>query len=151
MKMLLGLVLLLVTSMVACSPLTPDETPETPRELLSVEWRGGLCQYGGCTTVLEVSSDGSYRLVEGDGRETSGSLAADLVGPLSEEIEAADFDAARAQDFAEICPTAYDGQEVIYTFHARAGDERLSTCEYVIEWDVAPFPQALAVLEAAGR
>ncbi len=33
---------------------------------------GGLCPYGGCSTILELASDGSYRLAEGDGTEATG-------------------------------------------------------------------------------
>ena len=143
---LYGLVLLVV-ALAACS----DEEPTPAVPLVSIEWRGGLCPYGGCSTTLNVGSDGAYRFSEGDGTESTGFTDAALSSELSDAIARADFDAVRVRGFTETCPTAYDGQEITYTFHGPAGDETMSTCEYVLEWTQPPFPQLLAILELLER
>ena len=143
MRAVLYVLALLVLALAACSD--EESTPAVP--MVSVEWRGGLCPYGGCSTILELASDGSYRLTEGDGTEATGFADPSLSSALSDAITRADFDAARVRGFTETCPTAYDGQEIIYTFHGPAGDETMSTCEYVLEWTQSPFPELLAILE----
>lgn len=150
MKALLSVVML-IPSIVACAAESPTATSTPDRPLLAVEWRGGLCPYGGCTTTLEVTTDGAYRLVEGSGVEEAGTVASTLVDALSDAVATANFDAVRVHGSTEVCPTAYDGQEIVYTFHASTGDERMSTCEDVIEFDLDPLPQTLAIIEAVGR
>ena len=140
-------VVVLLVAMAACSE--EESVPAEP--LVTVEWRGGLCQYGGCSTVFEVTTDGAYRIVQGDGSEATGTTDEVLSTALSDAIARADFDAVRILGSTEICPTAYDGQEVIYTFHAPGGDERMSTCEHVLEWNLRPFPELLAILNPLMR
>ena len=149
MKPQLWILMLIVTTVALAACSHEQSTPTGP--LLSVVWRGGLCQYGACSTTFELSGDGGYRLTEGDGAETFGVIESTLVDALPHATSAADFEAVRVRGSTEICPTAYDGQEIIYVFHRSGGDERMSTCEYVLEWELPPFPQALAILDAVGR
>ena len=145
MKALLCILALQLAALAACSE--QESAPAAP--LVTVEWRGGLCPYGGCSTTFELTADGAYRFSQGDGTEATG--VTDGAKALSDAIARADFDAVSIRGSTEICPTAYDGQEVIYTFHAPGGDERMSTCEHVIEWDLPPFPRLLAILDTLER
>jgi hypothetical protein len=98
---------------------------------------------------LRVSVADGYRLTEGDGAETSGVMA--LVDALSPATRSADFESVCVRRFTETCPSAYDGQEIIYAFHRSGGDERMSTCEYVPERALQPFPQVPEILDAVER
>ena len=146
MKAPLRILAFVVVSAALAACAQEQTAPSGP--LLTVIWRGGLCSYGACAATFELSADGAYSLAEGDGTETSGAIDSALVDGLSDAVERADFGAVRVRSFTETCPTAYDGQEIIYTFRHHGGDERMSTCKYVLEWDLPQFPQLLAILDA---
>lgn len=58
--------------------------------------------------------------------------AADLA-QLRQLIDTTDYSAIRSQPYTGVCPTAYDGQEVIYTFTTSGGRETLRSCEVAID------------------
>jgi hypothetical protein len=128
---------------IGCS--SDGDDPATP--LATVEWRGGLCLYGECTTTLELDSRGDYVITQGDGVTIAESVDRTLVAQLAAAVLDADFDALRVSDYTDTCPTAFDGQEVRYTFHSRAGDERLSTCEHVLALELSPLRELLAIVD----
>ena len=96
-------------------------------------------------------SDGAYRVVDGDKSRRAGVVDGRLAERLAVEMERADYDEVRLFGFTETCPTAYDGEEIVYTFHLEARDEVIPTCEFVIEWDQEPFVMTLELLEQVDR
>ena len=137
--------------------ITPDITRTPPPAsiergpVLTVRYRGGLCPHGLCQTTVYVSDDGSYLVADGDGSQRDGTVSNDAIEALSIAIARANFDALRSERFTDVCPTAYDGQEVIYTFLERGNDETLSSCEWVIDDRAELFARAAAVLAEIGR
>jgi hypothetical protein len=113
--------------------------------LVTLETRGGECPAGAC---------GQTTVIERDGRvHTTAPVAADLgtvpapaLEALRIEVDQADFAAIAARPFTGECPTAYDGQETIYTFGTAAGPVRLASCEVAIDEDDPLFVAALAAI-----
>lgn len=103
---------------------------------------GGLCATGECSTTKTINRDGTV-LVDGRFRKK---LNGDEVARLKNLIESADFAAVRSQKFTGICPTAYDGSEVIYTFYTRGGQETISSCEVVVDQTHPLFSQIRLIL-----
>ena len=52
---------------------------------------------------------------------------------LIAEIERANFPLIESRPFTGQCPTAFDGQETIYTFHLPTGDEQIATCTVAVD------------------
>ena len=63
-------------------------------------------------------------------------------------LAVADFEAIRSHPFRGECPTAFDGQEVIYTFATPSGPERISSCEVEIEPEDPLFAAVNGILGA---
>lgn len=137
----------------ACSPPAtqiemknmPEETV-TPRPwyapgdiLLGVVWQGGLCPYGMCGMEVIFYQDGSFDVSNSSGEGWEGMIEAAVLVDLRREIESTDFDVIRSKRFTDMCPTAYDGAELIYTFYAPGGIQVISSCEYVIDGDLELF------------
>lgn len=112
---------------------TIPEPDANLRPLLSVVYEGGFCVYGGCRTEVTLYADGGYHAedVGGEVRDTYID-AADLEAVVN-ALNSADFEAMRSKPFTDTCPIAYDGNEIIYTFHTSEGTETLSSCEYVLD------------------
>ena len=55
----------------------------------------------------------------------------------------ADFGALRKPAFSGQCPTAYDGQELVFEFTTATGTERVASCESALDYR-APLFRALA-------
>ncbi len=62
-------------------------------------------------------------------------------------IKLTDFAVLRAHPFTGECPTAFDGQEIVYTFAAPSGTERIASCEVDID---EGLPLFVAVATALG-
>ena len=121
--------LLLFTLLTAGCALVPSP-PSGP--LVTVEAHGGRCLQGECRTLVAIEADGLVHQIE--------PVEAEIHRATDEAIEAyraalavTDFDAIRARPFTGECPTAFDGQELIYTFATPAGPERISSCEVDID------------------
>ena len=120
--------LLLFTLLTAGCALSPP--PSGP--LVTVEAHGGRCLQGECRTLVAIEADGLVHQIE--------PLEAEIHRATDEAIDAygaalavTNFDAIRARPFTGECPTAFDGQELIYTFATPAGPERISSCEVDID------------------
>lgn len=141
------LLLALAFALAACVPATlaPTSTPEPttpPTPLLTMVVTGGLCEYGLCYQEMQVDTAGAFTLRRGDEVVRQGYFDAGQLAALKAALPKADFVALRAIPFTEMCPTAYDGSQVIYTFHTAHGPEILDSCAVVLD------PQHL-LLEAA--
>ena len=126
----------------------PLPTPE-PFPLLSIETKGGECPSGLCTRLVNVEGDGRlHEVIPKD--QVIGRAPPALVDALQVEIERANYRLILSQPFTGTCPTAYDGQQLIYTFHVSTGDRTVDTCKVAIDPNHPLFVAVSAVLRAAG-
>jgi hypothetical protein len=113
----------------------PSSAPSAPVEripILIVETHGGECPDGPCGTRIDIGSDGSvHRVLPTE--EALGTIPKAELDALTAEIERANFALIESRPFTGECPTAYDGQETIYTFHLPTGNERIATCAVAID------------------
>ena len=117
--------------------------------VMQVRYTGGMCPYGACETLLTVNRDGSFSRTSGKGPAQTGVLDTAKVAALSTEIARADFARIKSVPFTGTCPTAYDGQELIYTFHTASGPEEIASCKVQVDADSALFKAVQAVLDNA--
>lgn len=61
-------------------------------------------------------------------------------------MERADFRTIKSRQFVGDCPTSFDGQETIYTFHLSTGEEVIDTCSVEIRPDDPLFSAVEAAL-----
>jgi hypothetical protein len=142
-----SLLLALVTAIAAsCSPsATPSPSPSTTDSpppaavstpfafpLVTVETRGGECPEGSCGRLLNIEADGRLHEVIPQDRVV-GTVPPEVIESLRTEVEQADYGAIQSRAFTGECPTAFDGQEVIYTFHVTTGDREIASCEVAID------------------
>ncbi len=118
--------------------------------LVTVEYRGGECPEGMCETVMVIERDGRVHRTVPDEFETH-RVDADAIRVLEAAIGAADFGAIRARPFTGECPVNFDGQEVVYTFAAPSGEQRIASCEVEIDPGHPLFLAVDAVLGAASN
>jgi len=112
----------------------PSTVASTPFAfpLVSVETRGGECPEGSCNRLLNIEADGRIHQVIPRDRIV-GSVPPEVIDALRTEVEAADYLAIRSHPFTGECPTAVDGQEIVYTFHVTTGDREIASCEIEID------------------
>lgn len=109
---------------------TPSSVAIGP--LLTVETRGGECPTGPCGSLITIGSDGSvYQVLPT--AEDLGTIPHAELDALTAEIERANFALIESRPFVGQCPTAFDGQETIYTFHLPTSDEEIATCKVAID------------------
>ncbi|HSL34911.1 MAG TPA: hypothetical protein VK871_14760 [Candidatus Limnocylindrales bacterium] len=113
--------------------------------LVTVETRGGECPAGACGQTTVIERDGRVHLIAPAAAEL-GTVDPTLLEALRVEIEQADFAAIAGRPFTGECPTAYDGQETIFTFETSTGSHRLASCEVAIDLDATLFRAALAAI-----
>lgn len=120
--------------------------PPTPAPLLvTVEARGGECPDGMCSTTYDLYRDG--RVVRSDGAVDQ--VDEGTVARLAQLIDGADWDAILARPFTGECPTAYDGQELVYTFRAARGAVMVASCAIQVDPGQEPFETLGLVLFGA--
>lgn len=98
----------------------------TNEPLVSIIRHGGLCPDGECTSETFIYKDGS--IVEDS--KIIKQLPAQQVKQLENRFITTNFNMIRTFPFTETCPTAYDGQESIYTFYLPDRQETFASCEY---------------------
>lgn len=79
-----------------------------PLYLVKADYSGGMCPNGPCSSSRVI-----YKSNNSD---------------LQELINQTDFNEIRKVKFTELCPTAYDGSKVLYTFYTSHGIEQIDTC-----------------------
>ena len=99
--------------------------------LLKVENKGGRCSYGACYSQIFINNNGSYLYNEGNGNELKGTFSKNEIDELGKLIKEANFNFIKSKKFTGLCPTAYDGSELIYTFYPQS--EIISSCEFEID------------------
>lgn len=120
-----------------------------PIAIVSIETRGGECPDGACGRLVAIDDDGSLDEVIPTDR-VLGTVPAPLLDALRIEIEQANYPLLQSRPFTGECPTAFDGQETIYTFHATTGDEVFASCKVAIDPNHPLFLAVAAALAAAG-
>jgi hypothetical protein len=136
---------LLATS-AACSPDAIASLLPTAGPLVTVSTRGGECPDGPCGTTVTLHRDGRVREATLPPGEPAGTVPAPQVAAVEAAIRATDFAAIRARPFTGECPTAFDGQEVVFEFTTPAGLERISTCEAEVDLGLPVFVAVGAAL-----
>lgn len=132
------------------TPTIPPPRSQEPFPLLSVETVGGECPAGACHRLINVEADGTLRLVIPETRAV-GTVPKPLLDALQVEMDQANFALIESKPFTGTCPTAVDGQEVIYTFHLARGDEEIRSCKVAIDENHPLFRAVSAVLAGEGR
>jgi hypothetical protein len=115
----------------SAAPRTPPATAAGP--LLTVETRGGLCAAGPCGTTVTLERDGRVHVAAKPPNDL-GTVAPAALAALDAAIRAADFTPIRSHPFTGQCPTAVDGQEIVFEFGAPSGVERIATCETAVDF-----------------
>jgi len=133
---------------------TIAETSKLERSemLLKMSFDGGLVpdsnnKSGGRVGHSEfiVTQGGAYSLTGDVTSRKSGSVPKSELDELAKLIEAADFDALKLKKFTGVCPAAYDGTEVTYSFYMRKGVEVLASCKVAIDVEAPLFAKALEI------
>jgi hypothetical protein len=114
--------------------------------LVTVTTRGGECMAGPCGSTVVIERDGTVHQAAKPPNDL-GTLPPDLLTALDAAIKTADFATIRAVPFKGECPTAYDGQELVFEFGAPSGVERIASCEIAIDYG---SPLFVAVSTAVG-
>jgi hypothetical protein len=127
---------------------TPAPTPQ-PIAVVSIETRGGECASGSCNRLVNIDGDGTlHEVIPKDA--VLGTVPKELLDALRLQVEQADYRSLRSKPLTGVCPTAVDGQETIYTFHATAGDQQLASCKVAIDPKHPLFQALAAAIAAAG-
>jgi hypothetical protein len=123
----LGLVLFLSA---ACNPtaVTPATGP-----LMTVQMRGGVCPAGACDQTITLERNGRVHSAAKPPNDL-GVVPAQAMATLTAAIQATDYAALRSHPFTDVCPIAFDGQELIFEFAAGTGTQRIASCEVAIDW-----------------
>lgn len=102
-----------------------------PQILLKVTYAGGVCPNGKtCLTEKAISPTGMYYRDEVQQYQLNRSDTSQLAKLINQQ----DFSRLRARPFTGTCPTKTGGQEVTYAFYTSKGLEKLSTCEFEIDF-----------------
>jgi hypothetical protein len=125
-------------------PGAPSAAPAADGVLVVYETRGGECPDGPCGDRIEVYADGTVKYKDGP----LGQLSPELLGRLTQAIDATDWDAVLAVPFEGECPVNFDGQEQIYTFSVGGEAITVASCTISIDPAAEPFSTVQEVLFA---
>ena len=124
--------------------------PSAAGRLVTVEATGGHCLEGTCRSVVAIEADGLVHQIEPVEAEIHRATD-EAIDLYRAALATTDFDAIRSRPFTGECPTAFDGQELIYTFATSAGPERISSCEVEIDPEDPLFTAVNGMLGADFR
>jgi hypothetical protein len=114
--------------------------------LATVELRGGECAAPAtCDTVITLDASGRIHLNAKPPNDLGTASASELKA-LQDAIDSTDFDALRNPAFTGTCPTAYDGQELLFSFTTAHGVERLESCKSALDYNAPVFKALTAAL-----
>jgi hypothetical protein len=123
----------------------PTITPVPEGALMAVQTRGGFCPAGACETTILVERDG---LVHQAAKPPNnlGLVPAEALAELEQQILAADYEEIRSHPFTGFCPTAFDGQELIFEFAGPEGPERIESCRVEVDYSSPLFSAVAAAV-----
>ena len=131
----------------ACSASEPLPIPGAVGPLVTVETRGGECFAAPCGSTIVLERNGRVHSAAKPPNEL-GIVVGPQFAALAGVIGVTDFAALRSRPFTGQCPTAFDGQEIVFEFGTPGRVERIATCE--VEVDYAS-PLFIAVANALGQ
>lgn len=136
---------------VACSgvPGLPSSITTGAGPLVTVERRGGECFAAPCGSTVVIERDGSVHSAAKP-PNALGQVPPDVLTALDAAIKTTDFAVLRSRPFTGECPTAFDGQEIVYEFGAPSGTERIASCEVEVDPGLPVFAAVDAALAAVG-
>lgn len=144
-------VVAVVFALAACAASAASPSAATPAgPLVTVETRGGECPAGACGQTITIDRDGRVHLAAKPPNDL-GSVTPDVLTTLQTLIATTDFTAIKSRPFSGDCPTAYDGQETIYSFSTPGGVETIASCTVAIDSSMPLFATVDAVVAAANR
>ncbi len=118
------------------------------RVMLTVETSGGLCVTGACSSTLKLKQGGSWTLRVGN-QTSYGDLPAGPEGLVVATILHSQRSDLVSGPFTGTCPTAYDGQQTVWTLRRSDKDIMVDSCKDQIRPHAAFF-KALATAAASG-
>lgn len=114
--------------------------------LVIVEYRGGHCREGECRSAVTISPSGTVQRDLGP----VVSVPQPLLATLVDAIRSTDFAAVLARPFTGECPTAYDGQELVYTIATPSdGQVAMASCEVEVDPAAPLFAAIERIVELA--
>jgi len=125
---------------------TPSPAPSGGGPLVTVQLRGGECFAAPCGMTVVLERDGRVHQAAKPPNNL-GTVPAGPLRDLATLVATADYASIRSHPFTGQCPTAVDGQEVVYEFGAPGGTERIATCEVAVDFGQPLF---VAVSTALG-
>jgi hypothetical protein len=141
------LALLVVATFVLASCNSIAGTTESEGALMAAQSRGGMCIEGMCETTIYLERNGLIHSAAKPPNEL-GIVPAETMAELEAQIAAADFDEIRSHPFTGTCPTAFDGQEVVFEFQTADGVERIESCQSAVDF-ASPLFKAVATAVGA--
>jgi hypothetical protein len=114
--------------------------------LVTVTTRGGECFAAPCGMTVVLERDGTVHSAAKP-PNALGAVTAEQLQTLSAFIATTDFAVIEARPFTGECPTAFDGQELVFEFAAPSGPQRIATCEVEVDFGLPLF---VAVSTALG-
>lgn len=125
--------------------------PVASGRLVDIDAHGGLCVQGACRTVTTIERSGRVTVTSGGAAPVSQAIDPGAIAALAAAVDAADYARITAVPFDDLCPTAYDGQELTYTFHPTGRQPvTFSSCEVAVDPADPLFRAVDAVLLALG-
>ena len=146
MRMLLAILICLAAVPAACSPAAIASLLPSAGPLVTVSTRGGMCPDGPCGTTVTLHRDGTVHEATLPPNEIAGTVPAPQVAAIDAAIQATDFATLRSRPFTGECPTAFDGQEILFAFTTPTGTEHISTCEVDVDLGAPVFVAVGAAL-----
>ena len=125
-----------------CAVESPVPGPSGAGTILTVEARGGECVGGPCGTTIFVERDGHVHQAAKPPNDL-GVVTPAALASLDAAIRATDFAALMSHPFSRMCPTAVDGQELVFEFGTPGGVQRIASCEVAIDYG-SPLFRAVA-------
>lgn len=131
------LMIALAAMAVGCSGVSIP-VPVGTGPLVTVETRGGECFATPCGSTVVVERDGTVHSAAKP-PNVLGKVPADQLTALDAAIRTTDFAVLKSHPFTGECPTAFDGQELVFEFGAPGGTQRIATCEIDVDFGLPLF------------
>lgn len=151
---LLAAVLLAGLALGGCSFLTSATTQPSleQRPMVHIEASGGHCLEGACKTDTTIARDGTLRIEAAGIEPVVSHIDAALLLGLAAAVDATDFATIMSVPFTGECPTAFDGQELTYTFQPNGREAvTFSSCEVEIPPNHPLFQALDAIILASAQ
>jgi hypothetical protein len=129
----------------ACSAGYSTPLPLATGPVLTVETRGGMCA-DPCGTTIIIERDGRVHQAAKPPNDL-GTVPPATLAALDAAVRTTDFTDLKSHSFTGQCPTAYDGQEIVFKFGTLGGLQTIATCEVAVDFG---SPLFVAVSTALG-